>query len=86
MPAGWALTDCRVDEDVRVEESHILQQVCANGVKGLDGKWRVVFHAHRGECRVYPRTTYIASLIVGGTPDAPKLSVVGVLVKCVVVE
>ena len=50
--------------------------------KGLDGKWRIAFHAHRSEGNVHPRITYIASLIVGGTPDSPVLSIGGEMVEC----
>ena len=54
--------------------------------KDKDGKWRVVFHAHRAPGKVGPRRTYIADLVVRGTSAAPELSVGGELVACRVVE
>ena len=50
--------------------------------KDKDGKWRIVFHAHASPTAVGIRRTYIADLIVGGTPDAPELSVDGELIPC----
>ena len=50
--------------------------------KDKDGKWRIVFHTHASPTEVGMRRTYIADLIVGGTPDAPELSVGGELIPC----
>ena len=50
--------------------------------KDKDGKWRIVFHTHASPTTVGMRRTYIADLIVGGTPDAPELSVGGELIPC----
>ena len=90
---GYALADKPEGPWRKSSSNPILRRfrgLCGTGhhslFKDKDGKWRIVFHAHASPSSVGMRRTYIADLVVAGTPDAPELSVGGELVACMEVK